>query len=130
MESGPKTEAMGPAVDIDAKNDMVDDRVSDAGGTVIHIDPKKEAAARRKFDKFLLPVSLVFIILSALDRNNVSLRMKSLVPLNPIVVNQMISSEMLESSGSTPTSDSRAASLVTSKRCPASVPFWASSLGP
>ncbi|KAF2666229.1 high-affinity nicotinic acid transporter-like protein [Microthyrium microscopicum] len=37
---------------------------------VIHIKPEKEAAALRKFDKYLVPVSLIFIILSALDRNN------------------------------------------------------------
>lgn len=40
--------------------------------SAIYIDPEKEAAARRKFDKYLVPVSLIFIILSALDRNNVS----------------------------------------------------------
>jgi hypothetical protein len=40
--------------------------------SLICIKPEQEAAARSKFDKFLVPVSLVFIILSALDRNNVS----------------------------------------------------------
>jgi hypothetical protein len=38
----------------------------------IYIEPEKEAAAQRKFDKYLVPVSLIFIILSSLDRNNVS----------------------------------------------------------
>jgi hypothetical protein len=38
----------------------------------IYIEPAKEAAARRKFDKYLVPVSLIFIVLSSLDRNNVS----------------------------------------------------------
>jgi hypothetical protein len=41
-------------------------------GSVIGITPEQEAAARSKFDKYLVPVSLIFIILSALDRNNVS----------------------------------------------------------
>jgi hypothetical protein len=45
---------------------------SSISGTVICITPEQEAAARSKFDKYLVPVSLVFIILSALDRNNVS----------------------------------------------------------
>lgn len=43
-----------------------------APGSIIHIDPKKEAAVLRKFDKFVLPVSVVFLVLSTLDRNNVS----------------------------------------------------------
>ena len=41
-------------------------------GTVIEIDPKLEAAAMRKFDIFVLPVSVIFLVLSSLDRNNVS----------------------------------------------------------
>jgi hypothetical protein len=49
-----------------------EDSVSEVANSTIYIEPEKEAAARRKFDKFLVPVSLVFIILSALDRNNVS----------------------------------------------------------
>ncbi|KGO38456.1 Major facilitator superfamily domain, general substrate transporter [Penicillium expansum] len=44
---------------------------SDQASSIIYIDPEKEAAARRKFDKYLVPVSLIFIILSALDRNNI-----------------------------------------------------------
>jgi hypothetical protein len=48
------------------------DNLSEDTGSVIYINPEKEAAAIRKFDKFLVPVSLIFIILSALDRNNVS----------------------------------------------------------
>lgn len=38
--------------------------------TAVYIEPEKEAAARRKFDKYLVPVSLVFIVLSSVDRNN------------------------------------------------------------
>jgi hypothetical protein len=54
------------------KNLAVVDTEIGVDGQPITIDPAKEAAARRKFDKFLLPVSLIFIVLSALDRNNVS----------------------------------------------------------
>ncbi|KAF7165742.1 hypothetical protein CNMCM6106_001818 [Aspergillus hiratsukae] len=60
----------------DAKTAIVDTEVgidtqSNEVGSAIYIDPEKEAAARRKFDKYLVPVSLIFIILSALDRNNI-----------------------------------------------------------
>jgi hypothetical protein len=48
------------------------DNASEVAGSMIHIDPEKEAAALRKFDLYLLPVSVVFLVLSALDRNNVS----------------------------------------------------------
>lgn len=46
----------------------------EAHGTIteIYIDPAKEAAVMRKFDKYVLPVSVVFLVLSTLDRNNVS----------------------------------------------------------
>jgi hypothetical protein len=43
-----------------------------SSNSMIYIEPEKEAAALKKFDKYLVPVSLIFIILSALDRNNVS----------------------------------------------------------
>ncbi|KAI2730706.1 hypothetical protein CBS147332_2558 [Penicillium roqueforti] len=36
----------------------------------IYIDPEKEAAVLKKFDKFVLPVSVVFLVLSSLDQNN------------------------------------------------------------
>jgi small-conductance mechanosensitive channel len=43
-----------------------------AGTTeLIYIDPAKEAAAFRKFDLYVLPVSVIFLVLSSLDRNNV-----------------------------------------------------------
>jgi hypothetical protein len=38
----------------------------------VYIEPEKEAAAKRRFDKYFVPVSLIFIILASLDRNNVS----------------------------------------------------------
>lgn len=41
-------------------------------GATIYIDPVKERAAMKKFDKYVLPVSVIFLVLSALDRNNVS----------------------------------------------------------
>lgn len=40
--------------------------------SVIYIDPAKEAACRRKFDIYVVPVSVIFLVLSTLDRNNVS----------------------------------------------------------
>ena len=48
------------------------DSCSEVAGSVIYIDPEKEAAARRKFDIYVVPVSLIFLVLSTLDRNNVS----------------------------------------------------------
>jgi hypothetical protein len=60
----------------DTKTAVVDTEVgsetqSTGVGSSIYLDPETEASARRKFDKYLIPVSLIFIILSALDRNNV-----------------------------------------------------------
>ena len=43
-----------------------------AGSQAIYIDPEKEKAAFKKFDKFVVPVSFIFMLLCALDRNNVS----------------------------------------------------------
>lgn len=37
----------------------------------IYVDPEKEKAALRKFDKWLVPVAFCFLVLSSLDRNNV-----------------------------------------------------------
>lgn len=39
---------------------------------LIYVDPEKEAACRAKFDKYVVPVSVIFLVLSTLDRNNVS----------------------------------------------------------
>jgi hypothetical protein len=39
---------------------------------MIYIDPEKEAACRKKFDKYVVPVSVIYLVLSTLDRNNVS----------------------------------------------------------
>ena len=38
---------------------------------IIYIEPEKEKAAFRKFDRYVVPASFVFIVLCALDRNNV-----------------------------------------------------------
>ncbi|ERT02406.1 hypothetical protein HMPREF1624_00704 [Sporothrix schenckii ATCC 58251] len=38
--------------------------------TAIYIDPEREAAALRKFDRWLVPVAFSFLVLSSLDRNN------------------------------------------------------------
>lgn len=40
--------------------------------TSIYIDPAKEAAVRRKFDIYVVPVSVIYLVMSTLDRNNVS----------------------------------------------------------
>lgn len=41
--------------------------------TFIYIDPGREAAVRRKFDIYVVPVSVIYLVMSTLDRNNVSL---------------------------------------------------------
>lgn len=70
MESETPIEKMTKLPEIDSQ--ASEDRISEGDLQSIDIEPEKELAARRKFDKFLVPVSLVFIFLSALDRNNVS----------------------------------------------------------
>ncbi|EXJ59327.1 uncharacterized protein A1O5_12208 [Cladophialophora psammophila CBS 110553] len=64
-------ETKTPVVDLDVKS-PVNDCASEVAGsaTVIDIDPVKEAAARRKFDMYVVPVSFIFLVLSSLDRNN------------------------------------------------------------
>jgi hypothetical protein len=39
--------------------------------TLVYIDPAREAAVRRKFDIYVVPVSVIYLVLSTLDRNNV-----------------------------------------------------------
>lgn len=70
MESDSAMGGMAKTPVLEAK--IAEDCVSEVANSTIYVDPEKEEAARRKFDKFLVPVSLVFIVLSALDRNNVS----------------------------------------------------------
>lgn len=73
MQSEATMETKTPVVDLDVKS-PVNDCASEVAGsaTVIDIDPVKEAAARRKFDMYVVPVSFIFLVLSSLDRNNVS----------------------------------------------------------
>jgi hypothetical protein len=65
-------------MDSDSKKAVVNDEESGAdcsSGTVspvIYIDPAKEAACRKNFDTYVVPVSVIFLVLSTLDRNNVS----------------------------------------------------------
>jgi len=40
---------------------------------LIYIDPAREAACRKKFDTYVVPVSVIFLVLSTLDRNNVGI---------------------------------------------------------
>ncbi|KAK5050994.1 hypothetical protein LTR84_003553 [Exophiala bonariae] len=37
---------------------------------IIYIDPAREAAVRRKFDIYVVPMSVIYLVLSTLDRNN------------------------------------------------------------
>ena len=92
---------------MDMKPTVVDinepvDSCSEIGqvSSVIYIDPEKEAAARRKFDKYVVPVSVIFLVLSTLDRNNVS---EALVMKAPCITDSWTSWEMLECSASTKT---------------------------
>lgn len=56
---------------LDGENSLHDYGSGEAG-PLIYIDPAKEAACRKKFDKYVVPVSVIFLVLSTLDRNNVS----------------------------------------------------------
>ena len=70
MDSDSNMETKKPAI-VDAKN-SVDDYCSGEAGPLIYIAPVKEAACRKKFDKYVVPVSVIFLVLSTLARNNVS----------------------------------------------------------
>lgn len=62
--------------DKDYTVDVVTEEGEVVAGTseLIYVDPVKEAACRAKFDKYVVPVSVIFLVLSTLDRNNVSTR--------------------------------------------------------
>ncbi|KAK5163861.1 uncharacterized protein LTR77_010255 [Saxophila tyrrhenica] len=61
-------DAKTPVIDLAAGVDLAaGEMVSD-----IYVDPEKERAALRKFDIYVFPVSVIFIVLASLDRNNVS----------------------------------------------------------
>jgi len=80
---------MEPHSIMDTKKPIVFDNQGDvdyaAGetGSVIYIDPAKEAACRRKFDKYVVPVSVIFLVLSTLDRNNVG---RGFIPRNVVLL--------------------------------------------
>lgn len=69
MESEPTLEMKKPVV---VNTDSSVDFGSGEAGPIIYIDPAKEAACRKKFDLYVVPVSVIFLVLSTLDRNNVS----------------------------------------------------------
>jgi hypothetical protein len=60
-----------------------DDGLDHAIGTTttIYIDPAREAAVRRKFDIYVVPVSVIYLVLSTLDRNNVSAHIADMLSL-------------------------------------------------
>lgn len=70
MDAEHTMEKKAEAVDtVDAGSHV--DYGSGEAGPVIYIDPAREAACRKKFDKYVVPVSVIFLVLSTLDRNNV-----------------------------------------------------------
>jgi len=58
--------AKDPVIDINPEEPIA------GTSELIYVDPKKEAACRAKFDRYVVPVSVIFLVLSTLDRNNVS----------------------------------------------------------
>lgn len=70
MKKNPSVdETYSPA---DAKE--AEDEVVEIGTSthVIYVDPEKEKSAFKKFDRYVVPASFVFMLLCALDRNNAS----------------------------------------------------------
>jgi MFS family permease len=60
-------------VDIDVKSEAASSDINITDGSaheLIYIDPEKEKAVLRKFDKWILPQAFVFILLNYLDRSN------------------------------------------------------------
>jgi hypothetical protein len=53
-------------------SDAAADDHEEGSVTTIYIDPAREAAVRRKFDIYVVPVSVIYLVMSTLDRNNVS----------------------------------------------------------
>lgn len=71
LEMQKTTTTAKPSLAVDSSGSPAYD-MEPGTSTVIHIDPEREAAALHKFDTYLLPVSVVFLVLATLDRNNVS----------------------------------------------------------
>lgn len=53
--------------------DVANGALVDGTSETIYIDPEKEKAVLRKFDKFLLPQAFLFILLNYLDRSNLGM---------------------------------------------------------
>jgi hypothetical protein len=68
MNSEPAMETKKPIIDASPSVDYGNGETE----SVIYIDPAREAACRKKFDTYVVPVSVIFLVLSTLDRNNVS----------------------------------------------------------
>ncbi|KAH3918783.1 hypothetical protein HBI56_023820 [Parastagonospora nodorum] len=66
MNSDPIEEAKKPTV-VDAPGSV---DYGNGESDLIYIDPAREAACRKKFDTYVVPVSVIFLVLSTLDRNN------------------------------------------------------------
>ena len=64
-------ETKPPYIDNDTKTPVIDYAIGEVSNA-IYIDPEKERGALRKFDIYVFPVSVIFIVLASLDRNNVS----------------------------------------------------------
>lgn len=60
------SDSKDPVVSADSED------TTEGSSELIYIDPIKEAACRAKFDKYVVPVSVIYLVLSTLDRNNVS----------------------------------------------------------
>ena len=69
---------------VDSKNPaMVDEKSANHGSEIsigssrdaatIYVDPEKEKACLKKFDKYFLPQAFIFLLLNYLDRSNVRL---------------------------------------------------------
>jgi hypothetical protein len=66
MEDSKIPTTIGEKLRDDSSEEVV---VGDA--STIYIDPEKEKACLRKFDKFFLPQAFIFLVLNYLDRSNV-----------------------------------------------------------
>jgi hypothetical protein len=70
MKKNPSVdETYSPTDAKEAKDEVVEIGTSTQ---VIYVDPEKEKSAFKKFDRYVVPASFVFMLLCALDRNNVS----------------------------------------------------------
>ncbi|KAL4965444.1 major facilitator superfamily domain-containing protein [Aspergillus stella-maris] len=60
-----------PAATVDADASVASANGASSTTVDIYIHPEKEKAALKKFDKWLVPVAFIFLVLSSLDRNNI-----------------------------------------------------------